>query len=148
MSRVFFGTLVVEGCIWWRGIIQFLMAVTCIGLVGAGLYMSLEHSARDIVLAKPGSPGRLVANGSSATAFFEMDGDRMELTMLFSDEDDPSSVFRTRVVLTNGQSHSIVVADGEDGSGDQRFIFHRKGDKVAMSVGKDDALTASLRIER
>lgn len=117
-----------------RSIIQFCVVAACIGLVGAGLYMSLHRSGAQIVLEAPGTPGRLVAAKSTATAFFELEGEQMELTMLFSEEDDPQSVFRTRVVLVNGQSHSIVVTGDDDESDSQRFIFRRKGDKVAMSL--------------
>ena len=67
----------------------------------------------------------------------------MELTMLFSEEDEPDSVFRTRVTLANGQSHSIVVAESEDGTGAQRFIFQRTGDKVTMSLAPVTTTTAA-----
>ena len=117
-----------------RHVIQFFTAAVCIGLVGAGLFMSLGATSMGVVLDRPGAPGRLVADSSVATAFFEMHGEQLELTMLFSDQDEPDSVFRTRVTLTNGQSHSIVVDDSEDGSEAQRFIFQRDGDKVTMSL--------------
>lgn len=117
-----------------RSFIQFCVAVVCIGLVGSGLYISLHRPGAQIVLESPGTPGRLVAAKSTATAFFEFEGEQMELTMLFSEEDDPQSVFRTRVVLANGQSHSIVVTGEDDGADSQRFIFRRNGDKVAMSL--------------
>ena len=125
-----------------RGIIQFGMAAICIGLVGAGLFMSLENVDKGVLLDKPGTPGRLVADSSIATAFFEIDGEAMELTMLFSDQDEPDSVFRTRVTLANGQSHSIVVSEAEDGSDAQRFVFHRDGDTVKMSIAPAEARTA------
>ena len=127
-----------------RSIIQFAMATLCVGLVGAGLFLSLDNINRNVVLDAPGTPGRLVANSSSATAFFEMKGERLELTMLFSDEDDPDSVFRTRVFLAEGQSHSIVVGEEEDGSDGQRFFFHRTGDKVTMSLAPASARTATF----
>ena len=126
-----------------RGFIQFCMATVCIGLVGGGLFMSLAPGDEGVVLDRPGTPGRLVASTSMATAFFELEGEEMELTMLISEEDDPESVFRTRVVLMNGQSHSIVVSDAEDGSDSQRFTFLRKGDTVTMSLAPVAAMTAS-----
>ncbi len=125
-----------------RGIIQFGMAAICIGLVGAGLFMSLETVDKGVLLDKPGTPGRLVADTSVATAFFEIEGDDMELTMLFSDEDEPESVFRTRVTLANGQSHSIVVSETEDGTDGQRFVFHREGNTLKMSIASAAARTA------
>lgn len=117
-----------------RSIIQFGVAATCIGLVGAGLFLSLNKTGKGLILERPGTPGRLIAETSTATAFFEMKGGQMELTMLFSDDDDPESVFRTRVTLAQGQSHSIVVGDSDDGASLQRFVFKRKGDTVAMSL--------------
>ena len=117
-----------------RHVIQFFTAAVCIGLVGAGLFMSIDATTNGIVLDRPGAPGRLVADSSVATAYFEKDGENLELTMLFSDEDEPESVFRTRVSLSNGQSHAIVVDDSEDGSEAQRFIFLREGDKVTMTL--------------
>ena len=126
-----------------RSIIQFCMSAVCIGLVGAGLYMSLDSTGHGVVLDKPGSPGRLVADSSTATAFFELEGDDLVLTMLFSDEDEPDSVFRTRVTLAKGQSHSIVVADSEEEAAPQRFVFHRSGDTVKMSLDAATAMTAS-----
>jgi hypothetical protein len=120
------------------------MAAMCIGLVGTGLFMSLAPGEAGLVLDKPGTPGRLVADSSIATAFFELEGEQMELTMLFSDEEEPDSVFRTRVTLMNGQSHSIVVADSEDGSDAQRFTFLRTGDSLTMSLAPATAtMTAS-----
>ena len=126
-----------------RHVIQFFTAAICIGLVGAGLFMSLGNVSQGVVLDRPGAPGRLVADSSVATAFFEMNGEELELTMLFSDQDEPDSVFRTRVTLSNGQSHAIVVDDSEDGSEAQRFIFHRDGDKVTMSLAPVTTTTAS-----
>lgn len=126
-----------------RGLIQFCMATVCIGLIGGGLFMSLAPGDEGVVLDRPGTPGRLVASASVATAFFELEGEEMELTMLISEEDDPESVFRTRVVLMNGQSHSIVVTDAEDGSDAQRFTFLRTGDTVTMSLEAATAMTAS-----
>lgn len=116
-----------------RSIIQFCMAAMCIALVGGGLYMSMDSMDDGVVLDSAGTPGRLISGASTATAFFELDGDRLELTMLFSNEDDPANVFRTRVVLANGQSHSIVVA-GDDDDNPQRFVFQRDGETVTMSL--------------
>ena len=127
-----------------RGIIQFCVSAVCIGLVGAGLYMSWHSAEQGVLLTAPGKPGRLVATNSAATAFFDLNGDQMELTMLFSDEDDPQSVFRTRVTLVNGQSHSIVVPDGDDGTNNQRFTFRRNGDSVRMSL--ESGLDATMYV--
>ncbi len=128
-----------------RSLVQFGVSIMCIGLVGLGLYMSLAPVGQDIVLDRPGTPGRLVADTSTATAFFEMNGEQMELTMLFSDPGEPDSVFRTRVVLANGQSHSIVVANSEDGSDAQRFVFLRNGTTVTMSLDDSTPRTASFQ---
>ena len=128
-----------------RGFAQFTMASLCIGLVGAGLFMSLDSVEHGVVLEAPGTPGRLITDTATATAFFEMNGSEMELTMLFSDQDDPSSVFRTRVVLAEGQSHSILVADADadDGAEGKRFVFIRKDDTVSMSLMPASTRTAT-----
>ena len=71
--------------------------------------MSLGTNGEGIVLDRPGAPARLSSDDTSATAFFEIDGNMLELTMLFSEPDDPASIFRTRVrqmlaVLRTGRS--------------------------------------------
>lgn len=130
-----------------RAFIQFCTAAICIGLVGGGLFMSLHVPEEGVVIDAPSTPGRLISGGSEAIAFYEMNDASMELTVLFSEKDDPESVFRTRVSLTPGQSHSIVVSEADDGSGAQRFTFHRDGDIIRMSRKDLPARTASFEFD-
>lgn len=99
-----------------------------------------------VLLDRPGSPGRLAGDGTSATAFFEFDGDALELTMLFTEPEDPNNVFRTRVRLMDGQSHSIVVGEAEDGVGAHRYTFRRVGYTIEMRLAPAAPLAASLSI--
>lgn len=130
-----------------RGFIQFCTAAICMGLVGGGLFMSLHVPEEGVTISTPDTPGRLSAGGSEAIAFYEMSDSSMELTVLFSEQDDPESVFRTRVSLMPGQSHSIVVSEADDGSGAQRFTFKRDGDAVRMSRMDLPARAASFEFD-
>ena len=116
-------------------------------MVGAGLFFSLAPSGEGVVLDRPGSPGRLMTGDTSATAFFELDGDALELTMLFTEPAEPDSVFKTRVRLMDGQSHSIVVGEPDEGTGAHRYTFRRVGYTVEMRLTPAAPLTASLRLE-
>lgn len=116
----------------------------CTGLVAVGLFMSLGTNGEGIVLDRPGAPARLSSDDTSATAFFEIDGNMLELTMLFSEPDDPASIFRTRVRLADGQTHAIVVGDPGDSAGPQRYTFRRNGYTVEMQRAPTALLYASL----
>ncbi|MEM7191084.1 MAG: hypothetical protein AAF439_15845 [Pseudomonadota bacterium] len=128
-----------------RGLIQFGVTIICLGMVGAGLFLSLGPAGTGVVLDRPGAPGRLMAGNTSATAFFELTGDDLELTMLFTEPADPDNVFRTRVRLKDGQSHSIVVGEEDDGSDAQRYTFRRVGYTIEMRLAPAAPLAASLK---
>ena len=128
-----------------RNIVQFGISIICVGLVGAGLFFSTGPSGEGLILDRPGSPGRLTTSETSATAFFELNGDTLELTMLFTEPADPDSVFRTRVRLMDGQSHSIVVGEEDDGSDAQRYTFRRVGYTIEMRLAPAAPLAATLR---
>jgi len=128
-----------------RQFLQFGVTLVSLAMVGAGLYLSMGPTGEGILLDRPGTPGRLVNSDTSATAFFELDGDALELTMLFSEPDDPDSVFKTRVRLKDGQSHSIVV--GEDEAGARRYTFRRIGYTVEMRSAPAMPLAATLRLD-
>ncbi|MEM9062458.1 MAG: hypothetical protein AAGD13_18510 [Pseudomonadota bacterium] len=106
--------------------------------------MSLGPNGEGTVLDRPGAPARLASGGTSATAFFEVDGNMLELTMLFSEPDDPGSIFRTRVRLSDGQSHTIVVGEPGDDAGPQRYTFRRNGYTVEMHRAPATTLNASF----
>ena len=129
-----------------RTLVQFGISLICVALIGAGLFMSMGPSGKGLVLERPGDPGRLAAADTSATAFFELNGDTLELTMLFTEPADPDSVFRTRVRLMDGQSHSIVVGEADEGLGAQRYTFRRIGYTVEMRAAPAAPLTASFRV--
>ncbi len=126
-----------------RKLLSFGVATVCLGLVGSGLVFSSNSTGEGIVLNKPGEPGRIQNDVTSATAFFEFDGNIMELTMLYTEPNDPNSISRRRVRLTDGQSHTVVVG----GSGDEgvtRFLFRRVGYSVEMRQAQSATLQASL----
>lgn len=100
-------------------------------------------SGTGIVLERPGKAARIGSDATSATAFFEIQGDMVELTMLFSEPDDPGSVFKTRVRLLDGQSHSVVVGETESG-GTHRYTFRRVGYTVEMRLAPVKTLNASF----
>ena len=127
-----------------RDIIQFGIAAACMGLVVAGLYMSMGSPGEGTVLDRPGAAARLERDNSSATAFFEIEGDAMELTMLFSEPDDPDSVFKTRVRLIDGQTHSVVIGEPDDIGGSHRYTFRRVGYTVEMHLAPINTLQASF----
>ena len=127
-----------------RSIAQF--GVTCLSvcMVVAGLYFSLGPAGESVVLERPGAAARLGSESTSATAFFEVDGDMVELTMLFSEAEDPTSVFRSRVRLRDGQSHSVIVGEVEDPGGPHRFTFRRIGYTVEMRLTPVQTINASF----
>lgn len=128
-----------------RKVVQFGVSMACLALVGAGLYLSMGSASEGVVLERPGSPARLASAETSATAFFELDGDALELTMLFTEQVEADDVFKTRVRLMDGQSHSIVVGDSGAGSGLQRYTFRRVGYTVEMRLAPAAPLAATLK---
>ena len=69
----------------------------------------------------------------------------VELTMLFSEPNEPGSVFKTRVRLMDGQSHSVVVGEPDYG-GSHRYTFRRVGYTVEMRLAPIKTLNASFVI--
>lgn len=126
-----------------RSLFQTALVAACVMMVAAGLLMTWQPAGGGVVLDRPGMPARLVSDDVSATAFFEMVGDELELTMLFSEQDDAGGVFRSRVRLINGQRHTIVLADREDGEV-KRFLFRRVGYTVEMRLDRSTTLSATL----
>lgn len=118
--------------------------MVCVGLVLAGLYFSSATTGQSVILERPGAAARLGSDATSATAFFDIKGDSVELTMLFSEADDPSSVFRTRVRLRDGQSHSVIVGEAEDPGGPHRYTFRRAGYTVEMRLTPVRTINASF----
>lgn len=116
-----------------RNIIQTALAVTCALMVSVGLFLTAAPSGDGVVLERPGLPARLVGNDVTATAFFEVAGDKLELTMLFSEPDAAHGAFRSRVRLVDGQRHTIVLRDGDE-SARARFVFRRVGHTVEMRL--------------
>lgn len=127
-----------------RNIVQLSLAIVCILMVIMGLYLSLGPAGERVLLERPGSAARLGSEASSATAFFEVDGDMVELTMLFSDIDEPTSVLRSRVRLSEGQSHSVIVGEHEDPGGPHRYTFRRIGYTVEMRLAPVQTINASF----
>lgn len=123
---------------------QFAVTAVSVSLIVGGLYFSVDPSGDAVILETPGAPARLGTQDTSATAFFEVQGDMVELTMLFSEPDEPSSVFRTRVRLLDGQSHSVVVGEPDDAGGPHRYTFRRVGYTVEMRVAPVKTINASL----
>lgn len=115
----------------------------CFGLIGSGLVFSTAQQGDGIVLTKAGEPGRLQNDVTSATAFFEFDGNVMDLTMLYTDPGDPNSVSRERVRLNDGESHTIVVSGGGE-HGITRYMFRRVGYAVEMRQANTASLNASF----
>ena len=126
-----------------RSFAQFGVTTICLGLIVAGLYFSMSSTGKGIVLERPGTAARLGSDATSATAFFEIQGNMVELTMLFSEPDDPGSVFKTRVRLLDGQSHSVVIGEPDDG-GSHRYTFRRVGYTVEMRLAPVKTLNASF----
>lgn len=104
---------------------------------------SLGPAGAGAILDQPGKPVRLISSNTSATAFFELNGDRLDLTVLFSELDDPSSIFRTRVSLIDGQSHTIVVGEA-DRKNVRRFTSRRVGYTIETRLSPTATLTASM----
>lgn len=128
-----------------RNIVQTGLALLCVLMVAAGLLLTSQPAGEGVVLDRAGMPARLVEEDLTATAFFEMVGGELELTMLFSDQDEAGSVFRSRVRLIDGQRHTIVLGHDEE-EGPTRFVFRRVGYTVEMRVEPTSTLTASLGI--
>jgi hypothetical protein len=126
-----------------RNLVQSGLALLCVIMVAAGLLLTSQTAGEGVVLDRPGMPARLVEEDITATAFFEMAGDDLELTMLFSEPDEAGSVFRSRVRLIDGQRHTIVLGQDEE-DGPTRFVFRRVGHTVEMRIEPTSTLTASL----
>ncbi len=126
-----------------RSILHLGVAMVCFGLVATGLLLSAGDESEGIVLNKPGEPGRLRNDVTSATAFFEVNGDLLELTMLFTEPNDPDSISRRSIRLTDGQTHTLVIG-GSGEHGVSRFFFRRVGYAVEMRQTKTATLHASL----
>lgn len=127
-----------------RNLAQVGVTAVCLGLVLVGLYFSMEPAGEQVVLEQPGAAARLGTGATSATAFFEIEGDMVELTMLFSEPEDPSSVFRTRVRLMDGQSHSVVIGEPDGPGGSHRYTFRRIGYTVEMRLAPVTTLYATF----
>ncbi len=127
-----------------RSIAQVGVTLVSLALVTAGLYLSMGPAGESVLLDRPGAAARLGSSTTSATAFFELDGDMVELTMLFSEPDDPDSVFKTRVRLMDGQSHSVVIGEPDDDGGSHRYTFRRVGYTVEMRLAPVRTLNASF----
>lgn len=126
-----------------RSMLQTGVAAICVAMIAVGLYLTSQPAGEGVVLDRPGMPARLVSDEVTATAFFEMAGDQIELTMLFSEPDDAQGVFRSRVRLIDGQRHTIVLGAGEEG-GAKRFVFRRVGYTVEMRLDPTATLSAGL----
>ena len=126
-----------------RSFAQIGVTTISLGLVVAGLFFSMGPAGKGVVLEQPGTAARLGSDETSATAFFEIEGDMVELTMLFSEPNEPGSVFKTRVRLMDGQSHSVVVGEPDNG-GTHRYTFRRVGYTVEMRLAPIKTLNASF----
>lgn len=126
-----------------RSLLQSGLVGACVVMVAAGLFLTSQSAGHGVVLDRPGMPARLVGEDVTATAFFEMVGDEVELTMLFSEPDDDQGVFRSRVRLMDGQRHTIVLGDDVDVA-PTRFVFRRVGYTVEMRLDPTSTLSARL----
>lgn len=97
-----------------------------------------------MLIDRPGAAARLATSTTTATAFFEVDGDMVELTMLFTEPNEPSGVFRTRVRLMDGQTHSVVMGEPGDPGGPHRYTFRRVGYTVEMHLAPVKLIDASV----
>ncbi len=100
-----------------RSFIQFCVAAVCIGLVGSGLYMSLNRIGEGVVLASPGTPGRLVAETSSATAFFEHAAEQGKKISFLTNGSTPEEMKPSPVILIHASYvRSCVVPKSKSAS--------------------------------
>ncbi len=131
-----------------RSVIRYLVSIAAVAFIGIGMYFSWSYAPQQIELRHPGAPAKIIANRATATAFFEKHVDGFELVILFSETDDDRNVFKTRVRMVDGQTHSIVVGQGEGGDSDpgERFTFVRNGDVIKMTQGDPRVLGATFRL--
>ena len=81
-------------------------------------------------------PGQAVEIGGLRTrliAFYEESAGRLDLTVLLSGVGLGSEVLRSRFALSDGQSHAVTIAGGEDSGHVERFGFARRGTSVEIS---------------
>lgn len=123
--------------------LQAGVASLCIAMVATVMYLTSEPAGQGVLLDRPGAPARLVSGGMTATAFFDMVGDEIELTMLFSEPAEDQSVFRSRVRLLDRQRHTIVLGERAEG-GAKRFVFRRVGYTVEMRLDPTATLGARM----
>ena len=74
---------------------------------------------------------QMTVGATQAIAFYTTDRKGMQVTMVFTDSE--GELLRTRIRLSDGQTHAIVLDVDDDTTASTRFSFRRAGDILEMS---------------
>ena len=110
-------------------------------LIGLTLLVAAGTSAQanEIATIRSGDTAQVSLGQTSAIAFHDARGDAVQLTDVFTEVD--GDVMRARVVLQDGQVHTLNLPVDEDGTLVHRYAFVRNGDVVDLWARKIDTRT-------
>lgn len=118
-----------------RSVIGVMLSILSTGLILVGLWLSLPAVHESKLIDRPGIPVRLSGEIAQAVAYFEPVADELELVMIVSEAAaDGGPLFKTRVRLSEGQSHTLAVGGETAQQVPEQFTFVRIGQTVRMSV--------------
>lgn len=88
-------------------------------------------------LERADQPVTLVEEPSRLTAFYEAEGGKLHLVVLFDDPlDGGLSRQRASIRLADNQNFTLIIGRDEDGSGGRKFTFSRAG--LLVSIRAED----------
>lgn len=95
------------------------------------IFASSAFADMRAVLENEQSTARIQGDAADLIAYYTRRGEVMDLTMLFSDDD--GEVLRSRIVLSDGQTHTILLGTDETLRA-TRYTFQRVGKMVGIKV--------------
>ena len=130
-----------------RSIMGALLSVLSTGMIVVGLYLSLPDAPGYQVLEQPNHPARISGKLAQTVAYFQYAPDGLELVMIVSQVDEGETpMFKTRVRLADGQTHTLAIGGEMAGAIPEQFSFLRVGNTIRMSVTDPaQVMSAGLR---
>ena len=95
------------------------------------LFATTAQADMQAILETDKMTARVQTDAAELIAFYTMDDRQMDLTVLLSDAD--GDVLRSRIGLTDGQTHSILLG-GDDELATTRYSFQRVGRMVGITI--------------
>lgn len=117
-----------------RTLTRLLILFVAISGFGAPLYadalMRLDQPSQTVTLEQ---------DGVSVIAFFRLNDEVLDLTILITDPD--GEAIRTRVGLRDRQHHTLLLPSTDDAVGATRIEFLRTGGQIEMIAGSNPIAT-------